>query len=211
MGYYSYKIEHDYGLAPNPFWGYCTLAVCKPRIRRNKNLKLGDWIIGTGSKKLKKLHHLIFLMQIEEIIPMNDYWNDPRFQFKKPVINGSLVQMYGDNFYHMDELTNNWIQSDSAHSLKNGLPNNGHVSKDTGGENVLTSQTFCYFGDECPLIPEEFLDVCSEGRDIKSKSIPEPVANDFIEWVGRNYEFGIHGDPISWSRHKLPKIDYNGF
>lgn len=48
MSYFSYVVEHDYGLAPNPFGGYCSLAVCKPGIRGNENLKIGDWIIGTG-------------------------------------------------------------------------------------------------------------------------------------------------------------------
>ncbi|HCD3629949.1 TPA: hypothetical protein NBO47_003868, partial [Klebsiella pneumoniae] len=26
MKHFTYKIDHDFGLAPNPFWGYCTLA-----------------------------------------------------------------------------------------------------------------------------------------------------------------------------------------
>jgi len=37
------------GLAPNPFWGLCTLALCKPIIRRTA--KIGDWVIGTGSAR----------------------------------------------------------------------------------------------------------------------------------------------------------------
>lgn len=211
MAYYSYKIEHDFGLAPNPFWGYCTLAVCKSKIRRNVNLKIGDWVIGTGSVKLKKLHHLIFLMQVEEKISMNDYWNDSRFDIKKPVINGSLVQMYGDNIYHQVEMSNEWIQEDSAHSLDEGLQNKGHVTRDTGGKFVLISKTFYYFGDTCPKIPTEFLDICCEGRDIKSNSISTETADDFIKWVKSNFEIGIHGDPISWDIYKLSKIDYNGF
>ena len=153
MAYYSYKIEHDFGLAPNPFWGYCTLAVCKSKIRRNVNLKIGDWVIGTGSVKLKKLHHLIFLMQVEEKISINDYWNDSRFDIKKPIINGSLVQMYGDNIYHQDKTSKEWIQEDSAHSLDEGLQNKGHVTRDTGGKFVLISKKFYYFGDTCPKIP----------------------------------------------------------
>ena len=55
MKIYSYKIDHDFGLAPNPFGQYCTVAVCKPDIRKSKNLKIGDWIIGTGSKSLSKV------------------------------------------------------------------------------------------------------------------------------------------------------------
>ncbi len=206
MGYYSYKIEHDFGLAPNPFWGFCTLAVCKSKIRRNPNLKVGDWIIGTGSKKLGNLHYLIYLMQVEEIVPMNDYWNDDRFQVKKPIVGGTLVQKYGDNFYHMDD-EGFWIQDDSAHSLPNGQPNTGHVTRDTGGHNVLVSKTFYYFGDGAILIPNEYIEICCEGRDIKSNAIPKNVGDDFIAWIKSKYDCGIMGDPISWSEYGLVRLD----
>ncbi len=211
MGYYSYKIEHDFGLAPNPFWGYCTLAACKGQIRVNKNLEIGDWIIGTGSKELNKLHHLIFLMQVEEKIEINDYWNDVRFQIKKPVINGSLVQMYGDNIYHLDKKTNVWIQENCAHSLKDGLYHSGHTISDTGGKFVLISKTFFYFGKNCPKIPEEFQSVCCETRNYISHKIPVEIADKFINWIKKRYEPGIYGDPISWDNYKLSEIDYNGF
>lgn len=211
MSYYSYKIEHDFGLAPNPFGGYCTLAVCKAKIRRNRNLKIGDWIIGSGSIKLGKLHHLILLMRVDEIITFNEYWADPRFQYKKPVLNGSLVQMYGDNFYHQDEKTQEWIQEDSAHSLIDRKPNKGHITKDTGGKFVLISKNFYYFGNNCPKIPNEYLEVCCEGRDIKSSAIPLDIADKFIEWVKTNHKIGILGDPISWDTYKLKDIDYGNF
>ena len=45
---YSYILRIDDGAAPNPFWNVCTFTVCKPAIRRTA--KIGDWIIGTGSK-----------------------------------------------------------------------------------------------------------------------------------------------------------------
>ena len=32
---YSYVFDHDYGFAPNPFHGVCTLATCKPSIREH--------------------------------------------------------------------------------------------------------------------------------------------------------------------------------
>jgi|ERR1051326_1494830 hypothetical protein len=201
MAYFSYKIEHDFGLAPNPFGGFCTLAVCKPRIRDNKNLKLGDWIIGTGSVKLKNLHHLIFLMQVEEKITLNEYWRDPRFQYKKPILNGSLSQIYGDNFYHQKKGSQKWIQEDSAHSLIDGSPNKEHLRVDTGGKNVLISRTFYYFGNESFLIPEKFREICCEGRGMKGPSIPIEVANAFVNWVQKKYSVGIYGDPIGWANH----------
>jgi hypothetical protein len=117
INYYSYKLDHDYGLAPNPFGEYCSLAVCKSSIRKNKNLSVGDWIIGTGSKALGFEHYLIYAMQVTEILTFDEYWEDERFQYKKPVLNGSLIQMYGDNFYHTDKNTGEWIQDQSAHSV----------------------------------------------------------------------------------------------
>lgn len=46
---FSYCIPYDDGAAPNPFWGLCTLAICKPAIHRKTNER--DWIVGTGSKR----------------------------------------------------------------------------------------------------------------------------------------------------------------
>lgn len=156
MRNFSYKIEHDFGLAPNPFGGYCTLAVCKSSIRSNKGLEVGSWIIGTGSKKLKNANKLIYAMQVGEKLTFNEYWNDPRFQYKKPIINGTLVQMYGDNFYHQNE-EGKWIQENSAHSLANGMPNLGHLKRDVGGQYVLISTNFYYFGDQAISVPKEFV------------------------------------------------------
>ena len=47
MAIYSYIITRDYGFAPNPFYGICTLATCKPRVRNNA--QIGDWVLGFGS------------------------------------------------------------------------------------------------------------------------------------------------------------------
>ncbi len=202
MNYFSYKLEHDFGLAPNPFGGYCTLAVCKSDIRKNKRLNAGDWIIGIGSKKLHTLNHLIYAMQVSEKLSFDEYWNDARFQYKKPVVNGSLVMMYGDNIYHTDKETHEWLQEDSAHSLANGIVNQEHLLSDTGGEKVIIGEIFYYFGNAAILIPSEFEEVCTKGRATKSSSIPIETANRFIEWLQKSYTIGIHGDPINWKNHK---------
>ena len=47
---FVYVIARDFGFAPNPFHGVCTLATCKPGIRRSA--KVGDWILGVGGKGL---------------------------------------------------------------------------------------------------------------------------------------------------------------
>lgn len=98
MNLFRYRLHHDFGLAPNPFWGVMTLAVCKEGIRRSRNLKIGDWVIGCGSCQLHNLGSLIYVMKVQEILTFDEYWNDSRFEIKKPRLNGSLMVMYGDNF-----------------------------------------------------------------------------------------------------------------
>lgn len=198
-------MDHDYGLAPNPFGQYCTLAVCKPQVRRNPYIRIGDWIIGFGSVNLGNENKLIYIMQIDEIISMNDYWNDNRFEYKKPILNGSLVQLYGDNFYHQND-KGMWVQENSAHSNTDGSTNFQHLETDTGGENVLISQKFVYFGDSCVDVNKKFEEVIPAGRGIKRSSISEEIGEEFIGWVISKYAIGIHGDPISWKDHKQGEL-----
>lgn len=203
MRNFTYKIDHDYGLAPNPFGGFCTLSVCKSDIRKNKNLEIGSWIFGTGAKSVgdQYFKKLIFCMQVEEKLTFDNYWNDVRFQYKKPIINGSLVQMYGDNFYHRDE-NGDWRQENSAHSLEDGNPNERHLKRDTGGIFVLVSKNFYYFGKNALTIPEEFISTISTNARNMAFAKPQESVDKFITWLQCNYEKGIlHGDPISWSVH----------
>ena len=201
MNYYSYLVEHDFGLAPNPFGGYCTLTVCKPQIRKSSNLHIGDWIIGTGSKALSKTfgrkmkHRLIYAMKVGEIISIDDYWNDPRFRCKKPILNGSLPLIYGDNFYHKDN-NGNWIQENSAHSNNDGSPNLKHLETDISGHNAIISDHFYYFGQSAPILPENLRDICHTG--IGQKLLSPELGAEFISWLSNHYERKIHGKPINW-------------
>lgn len=204
-------MEHDFGLAPNPFGRYCTLAVCKPTIRNSSKLKLGDWVIGTGSKALGKatgrnqiVGNLIYAMQVSERISLEEYWLDQRFEYKKPIMNGSLVTMYGDNFYHKDG-SGNWIQEDSAHCNLDGTCNTEHLETDTNGTNVLISEHFFYFGDKAPKIPSELKDVChtTQGQKVVQ---PTLLATDFLSWLTTNFQVGIHGDPINWIEYQQLKL-----
>ncbi|MCO5259685.1 MAG: hypothetical protein M9916_06030 [Crocinitomicaceae bacterium] len=205
MKIYSYVVHHDYGLAPNPFGKFCTLTVCKTKIRRSNNLQIGDWIIGTGSKNIedvtgfKCLGHLVYAMKVSEKILLEDYWEDNRFQYKKPIINGSLVSMYGDNIYYKNA-DGSWGQVDSAHSLPDGVSNEKHMSTDTEGKYAIISEEFYYFGDNCPEIPENLIGVCKSG--IGEKTITdEKLVNEFIIWLKTNFSVGISGDPINWREH----------
>lgn len=209
MVVYSYLIEHDLGLAPNPFGRYCTVAVCKPEIRRSKKLAIGDWVIGTGSKALehttgrKLTDKLIYAMKVTEKITLEQYWDDPRFQYKKPVMNGTLVTMYGDNFYHRDE-SGNWIQEDSAHCKLDGTCHQEHLEKDTGGDNVLISEHFYYFGDQAPKIPNELSEICHTTQG--QKKITDQLAIDAVNWIEQNFKLGINGDPLNWIEYNQTRL-----
>jgi len=206
MKIYSYMIDHDFGLAPNPFGKYCTVAVCKPKIRKSGNLKIGDWLIGTGSKSLKKssgfecVLKLIYAMQVSEILCLNKYWNDPRFRYKRPVMRGgTLSTMFGDNFYHLDA-NNNWVQEDCAHNNFDGVYNEDHFRKDIFGENALISEHFYYFGDKAPEIPGNLISVChtTQGEKIVK---PNELALGFLNWLQSNFSTGFNGFPISWVKY----------
>lgn len=69
---YSYVLRFDDGAAPNPFWGFCTLTICKPAIRRKA--EIGDWVIGTGSKntKLKEGNNVDFSDSIVYAMKITD-------------------------------------------------------------------------------------------------------------------------------------------
>lgn len=204
MVVYSYLIEHDFGLAPNPFGKYCTLAVCKPKIRRSQQLQLGDWVVGTGSKALenstgRKLRgRIIYAFEVEEKLSFDQYWSDARFQYKKPVMNGSLVAMYGDNFYHSDE-NGTWNQEPSAHCNIDNTTHHEHLSIDVGGKNVLVGTNFYYFGDSAPKLRDDLLDICHTG--IGEKKIVGEKAMQLIDWLQNNFRPGIHGDPLNWIKN----------
>ena len=100
MRLFSYVVARDYGFAPNPFFGHCTLATCKPKIR--KAAVAGDWVVGTGSRTSGREGFLVYAMRISEVMSFNDYWADPRFRRKKPNLRGSKKQAFGDNIYYRD-------------------------------------------------------------------------------------------------------------
>ena len=117
---YVYVITRDFGFAPNPFSGLCTLATCKPKIRAGAIV--GDWILGIGGSDIKVASRkCIVLMKVTEKISFLGYWGNPTYSRKKPLRNGSLVRLVGDNIYHKDA-NGNWIQEDSHHSNPDGTP-----------------------------------------------------------------------------------------
>lgn len=205
MRFFKYKLSMDFGFAPNPFYGFCTLATCKFRIR--KSAQVGEWIFGTGSVKLKCLSHLIYAMKVTEKISYNEYWFKKRFACKKPVMNGSLKKMYGDNIYYHDG--SQWLQENSRHSKEDGSVNHETLSSDTKADAVLISSHFYYFGENYFKVPSVYEDgVCCTSRDFEySKGKDIEKSKSFIKWLQSNHSPGYHGDPINFVK-QFSKIKY---
>jgi hypothetical protein len=196
MALYSYIVARDYGFAPNPFYGVCTLATCKPKIRRCA--QVGDWVVGTGSKQLGLDGHLVYAMKVAEALTYDQYWSDPRFIQKRPNLRGSLKQAFGDNIYHRDPKTGEWIQADSHHSHADGSPNQANMCHDAQSENVLVGVEFAYWGEDAIRIPGRFR---HEGADICCKVqghkciFPEAFVDEFIKWIQSLNAHGYLGRP----------------
>lgn len=196
---FSYVVARDFGFAPNPFFGVCTLATCKPRIRAAA--KVGNWVVGTGSAEQKRSGHLVYAMEVAEVMSFNEYWEDPRFFCKRPNLQGSRKVSFGDNIYHCDG--NGWNQADSHHSFADGSPNPANIRNDTQADQVLIGGRFVYFGGSGPEIPRRFRnyngkDVCA-GRGHRSE-FPDDLKRDFIDWIKRDLATGYRAEPLDWKR-----------
>lgn len=197
MRLYSYVIRRDYGFAPNPFHGVCTLATCKKLIRRRATI--GDWVVATGSAQYHRTGRLVCAIKVSETITFDDYWRDTRFRLKKPVMNGSRMMGYGDNIYHHSP-EGNWIQADSHHSLEGGVANPRNLDDDTETDRVLIAEEFWYFGSSAPVIPTEFrgqgpMDICV-GRGHKV-NFADGLVDNFLAWV-QTLPPGCQGRPDRW-------------
>ena len=201
MRLYSYVVRHDYGFAPNPFHGTCSLATCKPDIRRTAGI--GDWIVGTGSKTQDRQGTLVYVMQVAKEMPFNQYWNEARFQPKKPNLGGSLKQAFGDNIY-LKDLDGLWHQSDSHHSLIDGSQNERNVTRDTETDRVLIGCIYAYWGGTGPTIPAPFRnwqgrDICKTGPGHKCH-FPRLMVDEFVAWFTHRGQFGYLSEPVEWKR-----------
>ena len=199
MSLYNYIVTRDFGFAPNPFPPCCTLATCKPGIRNSA--KIGDWVVGIGSgaKSSAYKNRLIYAMKVEKKIDFDAYWNDPKYARKKPIMNGSVKQNFGDNVYHRESPTTPYIQANSHHSLDFGANNSLNYERDLKSENVLLSNTFWYFGKKAPLIPDELLCLSDVGRGY-CKIEDETIIDKLYHWLEDLSQKGYLGQPIEFEK-----------
>ena len=200
MRLFSYVVARDYGFAPNPFFNVCTLATCKPGIRRLA--QPGDWVVGTGTGRHKRASYLVYAMNVAETMTFDEYWNDPRFQQKKPNLCGSKKVAFGDNIYSKSSRGDTWRQLDSHHSFADGSLNPANVANDTQADRVLIATEFVYWGGSGPKIPAKFrsfdgFNICA-GRGYKRK-FPDALIVEFVDWIRNSGARGCMGKPLDWA------------
>ena len=201
MHLFSYVVSRDYGFAPNPFYDICTLATCKPRIRRTA--AVGDWVVGTGSQKRNRQGFLVYVMLVSEAMTFNEYWIDPRFRRKRPNLKGSVKQAFGDNIYFKGE-NDQWHQQDSHHSHIGGKSNPHNIRRDTSADRVLIGQEYVYWGRKGPKIPMRFrdfngTDICKTGPGHKC-TFPIGLVEEFIQWFRSLDIHGYQDEPLDWPK-----------
>lgn len=199
---HSYVVRYDSGFAPNPFYGYCTLATCKPAIRRIADV--GDWVVGSGSndRSVQRGGHLVYAMRVTEAMTFDEYDRDPRFESKKPYRNGSRKQSCGDNIYFRAAAGAPWQQRDSFHSHPDGSLNPDHIARDTSVNRVLISNDFVYLGGEGPEFPDELHDqqsrpLCKTGIGFTTFDDAQLVAK-LEHWIRSLAVRGHQGAPFEW-------------
>jgi hypothetical protein len=204
---YSYVLRIDDGAAPNPFWGTCTLTICKPAIRRKA--QIGDWIIGTGSKnaicndgKVYDLSDkLVYAMKINDIKTLQDYDNFCKSSLPNKIPNRQTNYWrlrVGDCIYDYSKGHNPSIR-DSVHKESNR-------ERDLSGRNALLSDNFYYFGEEPIPLPPDLKPLIKRNQGHRKIENPYLVSR-FEGWIKQFGKNIINADPQMRSKFKRQGTD----
>ncbi len=196
----TYVVVNDSGAAPNPFGGVCTLAICKPDIR--KNAQIGDWVIGTRSKRQDDSSniYLIYAMKVTKIMIFEDYdeYCRTNLPIKIPNIDSPNYEgKVGDCIYDFEnvKLTDKIIPS-----VRVSVHCEDHRDNDLSGKNVLLSDHFYYFGDKPQTLLEDLIDIVKYGpghkNTISGRSEQEKeLFRKFVEWINKFEKNKLYGNP----------------
>jgi hypothetical protein len=165
MKLYSYVVAHDTGFAPNPFWGFCTLACCKPDIRRviGTNFQSNNdyWIVGLSPKA--KGNKIIYMMKVTDVLSFDEYFTKEKYKMKKPdFTKKELIYRRGDNIYQpLGNGEYKQLRSWHSKNFERDDWNEDPCTKeqDLKGEYVLISDCFYYLGREATNPPDDLRDL----------------------------------------------------
>jgi hypothetical protein len=191
MKLYSYCLRYDGGAAPNPFWGICTLVICKPAIRRTA--VIGDWIVGLGSANSPIgdiSRHVVYAMKVTDKLTLKEYdqfcrislpnkipqWRSPDYRQRM----GDCIYDYGLGEYP---------------KIRWGVHSENERRRDLSGKYALLSKRFYYFGDQPVSFPKYLYPLIHTSQGHKSNQ-NQPYVQSFVGWIEslgyrRNTVYGI--------------------
>jgi hypothetical protein len=180
----------DTGFAPNPFYGYCTLAACTPN-HMHALLDKGDYIAGFFTDRAAP--YLVYWLKVDEVLDYDEYFHDPRFKRKRPNLSGTWLSRCGDNIYCRDKL-GKWVQKDTLYHKEKDL-----FDKDTHYAVVYIGREFSYFGANAysrnNRLPKDCRGVLKKGKGIKyTEGKRHPYYTRYLSWLNSK-PLGRHGNP----------------
>jgi hypothetical protein len=192
---FSYILRIDDGAAPNPYWNICTLTICKPVIRRTA--KIGDWVIGTGSKNSKcndgfvydLSDCIVYAMKITDIKGLKEYDSYCNKELKNKIPdwkNKDWKNKIGDCIYDYSNGLNP--------TIRKGVHNEDNRQRDLSGEKSLLSNNFFYFGEDVKPIPYELKEIIKQNQGHKKIENIELILK-FEKWINKFENNKIYADP----------------
>lgn len=175
---YSYCVRYDDGAAPNPYYATCTLAICKPAIRRVA--QPGDWVVGLGSSQSPVgdiSGHVVYAMRVTRVLSLRDYdaFCRRRLRGKIPKWDSAdFRRRVGDCIYDFSR--------SGEPRLRSGVHDERNRTVDLGGENALLSKHFYYFGDKPIALPSRLAAIIHQTQGHKSRS-NQPYVKRFVAWI----------------------------
>jgi hypothetical protein len=185
-------LKIDRGSAPNPYWGICTLVICKPAIRRTASV--GDWVVGFGSKSSPIgdiSGKIVYAMQVTDVVTMKDYDQQCQTKYRNKIpdlFNKDYRRKVGDCQYDFS------ISDDPT--IRLGVHNEINRDRDLSGKNALLSEHFYYFGNKPVSLPDSLKPIIHSTQGHKS-TLNDPYVAAFEKWIkGTKYKRNhLHGEP----------------
>jgi hypothetical protein len=192
MKLYTYLLRYDYGSAPNPYWGICTLVICKPVIRRTADI--GDWVVGFCSASFENNKypcHIVYAMKVTRKMTMKEYDEYCEKQHPEKIPEWDIddyCRRVGDCIYDYSS-GGEPVQRIGVHTEEN-------IERDLAGKYALVSRHFYYFGDTPIELHDDLMPIVHQSQGHKSNKNAE-YADKFVDWIKKGgYVINtLYGEP----------------
>lgn len=177
MKLHTYTLRYDFGAAPNPFWGICTLAIARPALRLVA--EVDDWIVGLGSPRtaLGDLSaHLVYAMKVTNKMTLEEY-----DQFCKTFLPRKMPDWRNKDYrMRMGDCIYNFATPDPK--IRTSVHTEDNKLKDLEGKYALLSKQFYYFGDLPELLPDDLKPIMYGGTAHQTDE-NNPYLEAFVNWI----------------------------